>query len=160
MPFIYELHFVQVIKNIVHFSDLSTVSSKMGKPVPPSAVGRTKEECSILCINELIRALATAVSAGKDVNLNKLKTTIAGKYGLAKSPRLVDIIAAVPPDLKATLVPRLKAKPIRTASGIAVVAVMCKPHRCPHINMTGNICVYCPGGPDSDFEYSTQSYTG
>ncbi|KRT79992.1 Acetyltransferase [Oryctes borbonicus] len=37
---------------------------------------------------------------------------------------------------------------------------MCKPHRCPHINYTGNICVYCPGGPDSDFEYSTQSYTG
>jgi elongator complex protein 3 len=26
--------------------------------------------------------------------------------------------------------------------------------------MTGNICVYCPGGPDSDFEYSTQAYTG
>lgn len=25
---------------------------------------------------------------------------------------------------------------------------------------SGNICVYCPGGPDSDFEYSTQSYTG
>jgi elongator complex protein 3 len=24
---------------------------------------------------------------------------------------------------------------------IAVVAVMCKPHRCPHIAMTGNICV-------------------
>lgn len=37
---------------------------------------------------------------------------------------------------------------------------MCKPHRCPHINVTGNICIYCPGGPDSDFEYSTQSYTG
>ena len=26
--------------------------------------------------------------------------------------------------------------------------------------LAGNICVYCPGGPDSDFEYSTQSYTG
>lgn len=37
---------------------------------------------------------------------------------------------------------------------------MCKPHRCPHIAVTGNVCVYCPGGPDSDFEYSTQSYTG
>ena len=37
---------------------------------------------------------------------------------------------------------------------------MCKPHRCPHLSLTGNICVYCPGGPDSDFEYSTQSYTG
>lgn len=55
---------------------------------------------------------------------------------------------------------RLRAKPIRTASGIAVVAVMSKPHRCPHIATTGNICIYCPGGPDSDFEYSTQSYTG
>lgn len=49
---------------------------------------------------------------------------------------------------------------IENCPQIAVVAVMCKPHRCPHISMTGNICVYCPGGPDSDFEYSTQSYTG
>jgi elongator complex protein 3 len=54
----------------------------------------------------------------------------------------------------------LRAKPVRSASGIAVVAVMSKPHRCPHIATTGAICVYCPGGPDSDFEYSTQSYTG
>jgi histone acetyltransferase (RNA polymerase elongator complex component) len=37
---------------------------------------------------------------------------------------------------------------------------MSKPHRCPHIATTGNVCIYCPGGPDSDFEYSTQSYTG
>lgn len=56
--------------------------------------------------------------------------------------------------------PILRTKPVRTASGIAVVAVMSKPHRCPHIATTGNICIYCPGGPDSDFEYSTQSYTG
>ena len=54
------------------------------------------------------------------------------------------------------LIFRIKAKPIRTASGIVVVAVMSKPHRCPHLAMTGNVCVYCPGGPDSDFEYSTQ----
>jgi len=50
---------------------------------------------------------------------------------------------------------------VRTASGVAIVAVMSKPHRCPHINYTnGHVCVYCPGGPDSDFEYSTQAYTG
>ncbi len=30
-----------------------------------------------------------------------------------------------------------QAKPVRTASGIAVVAVMSKPHRCPHIATTG-----------------------
>ena len=72
------------------------------------------------------------------------------------------MLAAVNGNVAQHLTPprRLRAKPVRTASGIAVVAVMSKPHRCPHIATTGNICVYCPGGPDSDFEYSTQSYTG
>lgn len=72
----------------------------------------------------------------------------------------MDIIAALPDDHREQLKPYLKAKPVRSASGISVVAVMAKPHRCPHIAMTGNVCVYCPGGPDSDFEYSTQAYTG
>ena len=120
----------------------------------------SREERMVACIGDIITELANAHDAGKDVNLNKLKTRLASVHSLETSPRLVDIIAAVPPQHKKTLVPKLKAKPVRTASGIAVVAVMCKPHRCPHISMTGNICVYCPGGPDSDFEYSTQSYTG
>ncbi|KPJ14539.1 putative elongator complex protein 3 [Papilio machaon] len=120
----------------------------------------SKEEKMVIVISEIIQELLIAHRQGKDVNLNKMKTRISSKYGLGTSPRLVDIIAAVPADAKSILLPKLKAKPIRTASGIAVVAVMCKPHRCPHINFTGNICVYCPGGPDSDFEYSTQSYTG
>ena len=120
----------------------------------------SREERMVACIGDIITELANAHDAGKDVNLNKLKTRLASVHCLETSPRLVDIIAAVPPQHKKTLVPKLKAKPVRTASGIAVVAVMCKPHRCPHISMTGNICVYCPGGPDSDFEYSTQSYTG
>ncbi|XP_053601197.1 elongator complex protein 3 [Plodia interpunctella] len=120
----------------------------------------SKEEKMVIVISEIIQELLVAHRLNKDVNLNKMKTRISSKYGLGTSPRLVDIIAAVPADAKSILLPKLKAKPIRTASGIAVVAVMCKPHRCPHINFTGNICVYCPGGPDSDFEYSTQSYTG
>ncbi|XP_063298071.1 elongator complex protein 3 [Pelobates fuscus] len=117
-------------------------------------------ELMMMTISDVIKQLLEAHEQGKDVNLNKLKTKTSAKYGLSAQPRLVDIIAAVPPQHRKVLVPKLKAKPIRTASGIAVVAVMCKPHRCPHINFTGNICVYCPGGPDSDFEYSTQSYTG
>lgn len=120
----------------------------------------SREERMVITIAEIIQELLKAHEEGKDVNLNRMKTRIASKYGLGTSPRLVDIIAAVPSEYKKILLPKLKAKPIRTASGIVVVAVMCKPHRCPHINMTGNICVYCPGGPDSDFEYSTQSYTG
>ncbi|KAM8763814.1 elongator complex protein 3 [Rhynchonycteris naso] len=117
-------------------------------------------ELMMLTIGDVIKQLIEAHEQGKDVDLNKVKTKTAAKYGLSAQPRLVDIIAAVPPQYRKVLVPKLKAKPIRTASGIAVVAVMCKPHRCPHISFTGNICVYCPGGPDSDFEYSTQSYTG
>ncbi|XP_007936919.1 elongator complex protein 3 [Orycteropus afer afer] len=117
-------------------------------------------ELMMLTIGDVIKQLIEAHEQGRDIDLNKVKTKTAAKYGLSAQPRLVDIIAAVPPQYRKVLVPKLKAKPIRTASGIAVVAVMCKPHRCPHINFTGNICVYCPGGPDSDFEYSTQSYTG
>ena len=113
----------------------------------------------MLTIGDVIKQLIEAHKQGKDIDLNKVKTRTAAKYGLSAQPHLVDIIAAVPPQYQ-VLVPKLKAKPIRTASGTAVVAVMCKPHRCPHISFTGNICVYCPGGPDSDFEYSTQSYTG
>ncbi|XP_039949374.1 elongator complex protein 3 [Bactrocera tryoni] len=130
------------------------------KPKKKLGVGLSREERSVIVIGEIIQELLKAHEEKKDVNLNRLKARISSKYGLESSPRLVDIIAAVPQEAKKILLPKLRAKPIRTASGIAVVAVMCKPHRCPHINMTGNICVYCPGGPDSDFEYSTQSYTG
>jgi len=94
------------------------------------------------------------------INLHRIKTEISSKHKLTRVPKIIDILAAIPDNYKQKLMPLLKAKPVRTASGIAVVAVMSKPHRCPHIATTGNICVYCPGGPDSDFEYSTQSYTG
>ncbi|KAG5675180.1 hypothetical protein PVAND_005105 [Polypedilum vanderplanki] len=117
-------------------------------------VGLSSEERMVLVIGEIIQELLKCHEEGKDVNLNRLKVKFSSKYALENTPRLVDIIAAVPQESKKILLPKLKAKPI------AVVAVMCKPHRCPHINYTGNICVYCPGGPDSDFEYSTQSYTG
>ncbi|KAL7887994.1 hypothetical protein AOLI_G00029680 [Acnodon oligacanthus] len=130
----------------------------MGKPKRRSELSRA--ELMMMTIADVIKQLVEAHEQGKDINLNKVKTQTSAKYGLSAQPRLVDIIAAVPPQYRRALVPKLKAKPIRTASGIAVVAVMCKPHRCPHISFTGNICVYCPGGPDSDFEYSTQSYTG
>ncbi|XP_010881454.1 elongator complex protein 3 [Esox lucius] len=130
----------------------------MGKPKKKNDLSRA--ELMMMTIADVISQLVEAHEEGKDINLNKVKTKCSAKYGLSAQPRLVDIIAAVPPHYRRALVPKLKAKPIRTASGIAVVAVMCKPHRCPHISFTGNICVYCPGGPDSDFEYSTQSYTG
>lgn len=129
-------------------------TDKRGRPVLDQA------ECRVRAIAEIVGALVGGVKRGEDVDLNAVKREVQLKYRMSKAPKLVEIIAALPEEHKATLLPQLRAKPVRTASGIAVVAVMSKPHRCPHIATTGNICVYCPGGPDSDFEYSTQSYTG
>jgi elongator complex protein 3 len=50
---------------------------------------------------------------------------------------------------------RLRTKPVRTGSGVTVVAVMTKPLPCPH-----GKCTYCPGGPGSTFGDVPQSYTG
>jgi len=110
---------------------------------------------TIKTISEIVNQLIAAYDRGEQINLTKLKQKIAAQMKLPRMPKIVDILAALPESHKDKLAPFLKAKPIRTASGVAVVALMSKPHRCPHIAMTGNICVYCPGGPDSDFEYST-----
>ncbi|KAF7325390.1 Histone acetyltransferase ELP3 [Mycena venus] len=93
--------------------------------------------------------LIAAHDANESVSLNELRAKISKKFGYGGVPRLVDIISAIPEEYKKALLPKLKARPIRTASGIAVVAVMCKPHRCPHIAMTGNICSYTGYEPTS-----------
>ena len=130
-------------------------------PVKKNAASEDDDHTlTIRTISEIVAQLVKSYDRGEQINLTKLKTRIAAKNKMRGMPKIVDIIGALPESHKDKLTPYLKGKPIRTASGIAVVAVMNKPHRCPHIAMTGNICVYCPGGPDSDFEYSTQSYTG
>ena len=43
-------------------------------------------------------------------------------------------------------------KPAKTASGVAVIALMPKPYACPH-----GRCTYCPGGIEFN---SPNSYTG
>lgn len=49
-----------------------------------------------------------------------------------------------------SLRPILMKKPTRTISGVAIVAVMCKPHKCPH-----GRCKYCP-----ESSIAPPSYTG
>jgi elongator complex protein 3 len=122
--------------------------------------GKDESQRFVKAISEIVQKLVYCLEHEKPIDLTKTKKQAASKYRLADVPKLVDIIAGIPDQYRAALLPIVKAKPVRTASGIAVVAIMSKPHRCPHIATTGNICVYCPGGPDSDFEYSTQSYTG
>lgn len=126
----------------------------------PSKKLAPEKERFIQACGDISLELVALLKLSKDINLNGLITRYAKKYKLKHQPRLTDIINLIPDQHKKYLIPKLKAKPVRTALGIAVVAVMCKPHRCPHIAYTGNICVYCPGGPDLDFEYLTQLYTG
>ncbi|KAG0652380.1 putative elongator complex 3 [Hyphodiscus hymeniophilus] len=60
----------------------------------------------------------------KDVNLNSLRSKMSKKHKLSNIPPLTAIIAAIPEHYKKYILPKLIAKPIRSASGIAVVAVM------------------------------------
>ena len=137
--------------------------SANGASAPAAAAqhtANTRSASYALSISHVVTELMKAYDSGASLNFTKLKSQAARKYKLQGIPKVADIIAALPRSHKDKLMPYLRQKPVRTASGVAVVAVMSKPHRCPHIAMTGNVCVYCPGGPDSDFEYSTQAYTG
>ena len=137
----------------------------MGKyeaEIAASSLEESSSRAATLALAEIVSTLIATFteSPNASVDLNILFKQTAKKYKLSHPPRLAAVLAAVPPSSRALLLPRLRARPVRSASGVAVVAVMSAPHRCPHIATTGNVCVYCPGGPDSDFEYSTQSYTG
>ena len=61
-----------------------------------------------------------------------------------------DILEYAKPEEKEIVSGILKKKPTRTMSGVAIVAVMCHPHKCPH-----GRCFYCP---ESDI--APPSYTG
>jgi elongator complex protein 3 len=67
-------------------------------------------------------------------------------------PSNVDWIRSLDPQEQARFAGAVRRKPTRTLSGVAVVAVMTAPARCPH-----GRCTYCPGGVE---QASPQSYTG
>ena len=76
---------------------------------------------------------------------------ICVKYALERIPRNYEVLAAVKGIDYIKLQKALIRKPVKTASGVAVIALMPKPYACPH-----GRCTYCPGG----IEYnSPNSYT-
>jgi elongator complex protein 3 len=88
--------------------------------------------------------------------LQNLKIKLSKKYNLKKIPKNSDIITHIPASFseldKSRLIQILQRKPMRTMSGVAIIAVMTSPTICPH-----GSCIPCPGGPMYD---SPQSYTG
>jgi len=87
--------------------------------------------------------------------LNKLKIAYAREHNLKGLPTDAELSNAADPDQRDRLKSILAIKPVRTMAGVAPVALMTKPHKCPH-----GTCIYCPGGPDSPFGDVPQAYTG
>jgi len=87
--------------------------------------------------------------------LNKLKIEFARKYNLKPIPTNIEILNHATKSERLKLKNILTLKPIRTQSGVAPVAIMTKPHYCPH-----GSCLFCPGGLKSEFGDVPQSYTG
>ena len=70
-------------------------------------------------IADVVRTMIDAVRDGKVINLNSTKNEAARRYGLKRSPKLVELIGAVPDEHREALLPRLRAKPVRTAKPAA-----------------------------------------
>ncbi|NQU79457.1 tRNA uridine(34) 5-carboxymethylaminomethyl modification radical SAM/GNAT enzyme Elp3 [Candidatus Woesearchaeota archaeon] len=85
----------------------------------------------------------------------KLKLKLCSKHKLKRVPTDIEIMLRAEEQNIPSLKRVLQTKPTRSISGVAVVAIMCKPHKCPH-----GRCTVCPGGLDSEFGDVPQSYTG
>ena len=101
--------------------------------------------------NEMLALIMDSKIKTKN-EIHNAKITLCRKYSLPSVPSDADILGHAPEDIYDIVEPILRTKPMRTISGVAPVAVMTSPEKCPH-----GTCAYCPGG----IEYgSAQSYTG
>ncbi len=106
-------------------------------------------------LSELSLRIISLIKSGdiKDRDqLQRCKITLCNEFHLTDVPPNSRILQEVEEEDRKLLEPFLIKKPMRTMSGVAVVAVMTSPHPCPH-----GKCAYCPGGVETG---SPQSYTG
>lgn len=96
-------------------------------------------------------ALLSGAVTDKD-GVQRLKKRLLRDHRSATTPTDADIARHLDPAVARRFGHLLRKKPMRSQSGVAVVAVMSSPAACPH-----GKCIYCPGGPEAD---APQSYTG
>lgn len=84
--------------------------------------------------------------------INTLKSQACKKHSLHYVPSNSVILAFATSDEREKLRSVLQLKPVRSLSGVNVIAVMSKPFDCPH-----GKCTYCPGGTKFGVP---SSYTG
>lgn len=100
---------------------------------------------------DLLAILQEGTLDGKAA-LHSTKVRLARRHGLNRIPSDADVLLIVPPEIREELLPILRTKAVREASGVVTVAAMTSPEKCPH-----GKCLYCPGGVERG---SPQSYTG
>ena len=81
--------------------------------------GPSQAEQLLRVTSGIAAELIKAHDANETISLNELRARMSKKFGFGGVPRLVDIISAIPDDYKKALLPKLKARPIRTASGVS-----------------------------------------
>ncbi len=107
-------------------------------------------------LGEICRLIINHISQGHSLDkktLDKIKRQVGEKYQLKRLPRDYEILNKLPQEYVITLKKILRNKPVRSLSGVSVIAVMTKPLPCP------GTCIYCPGGIENPTP-TPQSYTG
>ena len=103
-----------------------------------------KDACRII-IDDIIEG---KISTRRDLEVRKRQ--LCRELKLSRFMSNADILEYASEEERELVSDTLKKKPTRTKSGVAIVAVMCHPHKCPH-----GRCLYCP---ESDI--APPSYTG
>jgi len=111
----------------------------------------SKSKFDMVC-NEIINRLLDK-NAEKD-DVEGIKMEVCSEHSADKVPSNGDLLSRAG-EHKDDLVGVLQRKPVRTSSGVSPVAIMTSPEMCPH-----GKCLYCPGGPASEFTDAAQAYTG
>lgn len=88
------------------------------------------------------------ISTRRDLEIAKRR--VCRDFDLPKFMSNIEILEYADDSERETVAKILRKKPTRTISGIAIVAVMCHPHKCPH-----GRCFYCP-----ESDVAPPSYTG
>ena len=99
---------------------------------------------------QLLARLIAERKPSTSKELEACRREIARSFKLKHLPSNTDVLRVLTDEERVRSL--LRIKPTRTASGIAVIAVMAEPHSCPH-----GVCTYCPGGVNWG---TPQSYTG
>ncbi len=87
-------------------------------------------------------------------SFSKIRRKLARQYSPKIFPSIIQVLASATKEEYEKL-KYLITKPARTIAGVAPMAIMTKPGKCPH-----GKCLMCPGGQDSVYGNTPQSYTG